>query len=81
MKSLPELIACIVGYVKMANVWYKGIQDIYSKCWFTPPAPVAGLSDVVPEGVLNTNCYQLTKYADGPHTVDQSTGQSDGSYE
>lgn len=43
------------GYIKMANVWYASIQQIYANCWFTPPGDVPGLNDTVGAGVKDVS--------------------------
>jgi hypothetical protein len=35
------------GYIKMANLWYTGIQQMFADCWFTAPVSVPGVVDTV----------------------------------
>lgn len=43
------------GYVKIANVWYASIQQIFANCWFTPPGDVPGLNNTVEAGVKDVS--------------------------
>ncbi|KAH8820735.1 SGNH hydrolase-type esterase domain-containing protein [Xylogone sp. PMI_703] len=37
------------GYVKMANIWYGGLQQIFARCWLTPPVD-NGINDAASGG-------------------------------
>ena len=72
--------SCTEGYVKMANVWYSAIQEIYSQCWFTSPGFVAGLNDTVGSGIKSTTCEKVPGNTIGPVKIQQGSGYDDGDY-
>jgi hypothetical protein len=64
----------------MANVWYGGIQQIYAKCWLTPPAAVTGLNDNIGTGIKDTTCPKIPGNAIGPVLTQVGSGSDDGDY-
>ncbi|KIN00783.1 carbohydrate esterase family 3 protein [Oidiodendron maius Zn] len=68
------------GYVKMANVWYSAIQEIYAKCWFTPPGFVASVNDSVGTGVVDTTCEKVSGWSIVPYQTQRGSGNDDGVY-
>ncbi|KAH8585657.1 hypothetical protein B0O99DRAFT_530303 [Bisporella sp. PMI_857] len=64
------------GYAKMANGFYSAIQEIYAKCWLTPPASVTGVDDSVPTLIADV----IPGNTKGPNKVQQGSGSDDGIY-
>lgn len=65
------------GYLKMAEVWYQGIEVADSQGWLSTLAN--GVSDVV-SGGSNTTCDKLPGNAIGPTQTQMSSGSDDGPY-
>ena len=43
----------------MANVWYSAIQQVYAKCWLTPPGFVASINDTIPTGIVDVSAFSI----------------------
>lgn len=67
------------GYLKMAEVWYQGIQAVDSQGWLSPPAAVSGVDDTVTTGAGNT-CDKVPGNAIGPTQTQNGSGSDDGAY-
>ncbi|KAK5731516.1 hypothetical protein LTR17_011314 [Elasticomyces elasticus] len=66
------------GYLKMAEVWYQGIQVAANQGWLNPPTAVTGLSDTVTGG--DTECDKIPGAAIGPTQTQTGSGSDDGAY-
>ncbi|PVH79243.1 carbohydrate esterase family 3 protein [Cadophora sp. DSE1049] len=63
------------GYLKMAVVWYQGIEAVANAGWLS--APASGVNDIVIGG--NT-CWKIPGNAIGPVKTQQGSGYDDGPY-
>lgn len=66
------------GYLKMAEVWYQGIQAAAYQGWITAPTAVPGVSDIVTGG--GTTCDKVPGGAIGPTQTQMGSGSDDGAY-
>lgn len=66
------------GYLKMAEVWYQGIQVAAAQGWLTSPATVAGVNDTVTGG--DSTCDKVPGAAIGPTQTQMGSGSDDGAY-
>ncbi|KAK4565367.1 hypothetical protein LTR86_003984 [Recurvomyces mirabilis] len=66
------------GYLKMAEVWYQGIQSVANQGWLTTPTVVSGESDTVTAG--STTCNKVPGQAIGPVQTQKGSGSDDGAY-
>lgn len=66
------------GYMKMAEVWYQGIQAASVQGWLSAPATVSGVSDTVSSG--STTCDKIPGAAIGPTQTQMGSGGDDGAY-
>lgn len=67
------------GYLKMAAVWYQGIQVVNEAGWLEAPATVSGVSDVV-SASSSTTCEKEPGTAVGPIKTQVGSGRDDGEY-
>ncbi|KAK4897725.1 hypothetical protein LTR27_004497 [Elasticomyces elasticus] len=66
------------GYMKMAEVWFQGIQAASVQGWLSAPATVSGVSDTVSGG--STTCDKIAGAAIGPTQTQMGSGSDDGAY-
>ncbi|KAK5700261.1 hypothetical protein LTR17_023067 [Elasticomyces elasticus] len=66
------------GYLKMAEVWFQGIQAASIQGWLSAPATVSGVSDTVTGG--STTCDKIAGAAIGPTQTQMGSGSDDGAY-
>lgn len=66
------------GYMKMAEVWYQGIQAASVQGWLSAPAALSGVSDTVATG--STTCDKIPGAAIGPTQTQMGSGSDDGAY-
>lgn len=67
------------GYQLMAGIWYKAIQEVYSNCWLTPPAAVAGVNDADTAGP-DTKCEVTFGNDPAPLKIQKGSGFNDSNY-
>lgn len=63
----------------MAEVWYQGIQEVFAKCWITPPTSVAAVNDLDTEGI-STNCDLQPQKLPVPVAIQIGSGVNDTNY-